>query len=157
MRRLVATKSSRTARRTLQHQYHIRAAPDRTFDAISRPEMLVRWLSDRAELVPRKGGKYLLGWTDGPTHTGTVLDYEPGKRVVLAWSWPGVALRGTEFRLSVEPKDGGSLLSVEHSGFPKLAKWTELYAGAEWGWTYFAMNLKSVLETGHDLRSRMDG
>ena len=156
MRSAVATKARRSERRTLNHQYLIRAPPDRTFDAISRPEMLVRWLADRAELVPRKGGAYLLAWTDGPTHTGKVVEFEPGRRIALAWSWPGIPLRGTVFRLSVEPKDGGSLFTVEHSGFPKLAKWTELYAGAEWGWTYFAMNLKSVLETGTDLRSPYD-
>lgn len=157
MDRLVAQKTRRTAHRTLNHQYLIRAPPARTFDAITRPEMLVRWLADRAELSPRKGGNYLLAWTDGPTHTGKVVEFEPGRRIALAWSWPGIALRGTVFRLSVKPEDGGSLLTIEHSGFPKLAKWTDLYAGAEWGWTYFAMNLKSVLETGHDLRTRKDG
>jgi hypothetical protein len=59
--------------------------------------------------------------------------------------------------LSVEPKDDGCLLRVDHEGFPKLEDWTDLYGGAEWGWTYFALNLKSVLETGHDLRSKYDG
>lgn len=153
----MAAKSRRPAGRTLSHQYLIRATPETTFDALTNPKMLVRWLADRAELTPRKGGTYLLGWTGGPTHTGKVLEFEPGRRVALAWSWPGVSLRGTVFRLSVEPKERGSLFTIEHSGFPKLAKWTELYAGAEWGWTYFAMNLKSVLETGHDLRSTLDG
>ena len=148
---------SREETRAVDHQYFIRAAPGRTFEAISTPEMLVKWLADRAELSPHKGGSYRLGWTGGPTHTGKVLEFEPGKKIALAWEWPGVSLRGTVFQLSVEPKGDGSLLRVEHSGFPKEEKWADLYGGAEWGWTYFALNLKSVLETGHDLRSEHDG
>ena len=147
----------RRGRRAVGHQYLIRATPEKTFDALVNPAMLVKWLADRAELSARKGGSYRLGWTDGPTHTGKLLEYDPGRSITLSWEWPGVALRGTTLRLSVEPKDGGSLFAIEHSGFPKLDEWTDLYGGAEWGWTYFAMNLKSVLETGHDLRSRLDG
>ena len=143
--------------RAVSHQYFIRTSAQRTFDAVTNPGMLVKWLADKAELTLRKGGSYRLGWNGGPTHTGTVLEFEPGKSIALSWDWPDVALHGTVFKLSVEPKDDGSLLIVEHSGFPKVEKWADLYGGAEWGWTYFAVNLKSVLETGHDLRSHYDG
>jgi uncharacterized protein YndB with AHSA1/START domain len=148
---------STETQRAVNHQYFIRAPPDAVFRAITEPQWLTRWLCDRAEISARKGGSYLLGWNDGPTHTGTIVDFHDGRRVALAWTWPGVELRGTVFSLSVEAKDDGSILTVEHSGFPRLEKWTELYGGAEWGWTYFALNLKSVLEKGHDLRSKYDG
>lgn len=143
--------------REVNHQYFIRAPPERTFDAITNPAMLVKWLADKAQLSARVGGDYLLAWTGGPTHTGKIVEFEPGHRIALEWSWPGVSLRGTVFRLSVEARDDGSLLQIEHQGFPKLEEWTDLYGGAEWGWTYFALNLKSVLEHGHDLRSSLDG
>ena len=147
----------RPGTRTVDHQYFIGASPERTFDALTNPGMLVKWLADEAEITPRKGGSYRLTWTGGPTHTGTVVEFEPGKSIALAWEWPGVSLRGTVLKLSVAPEGNGSLLMVQHSGFPKVEKWTDLYAGAEWGWTYFALNLKSVLENGHDLRSPHDG
>jgi uncharacterized protein YndB with AHSA1/START domain len=149
----MATKNGRS----VDHQYFIRATPDVVFRALTDPKQLTRWLCDHAELAPKKGGTYLLGWNDGPTHTGRIVDFRGGHRIALAWSWPGVDLEGTVFSLSVASKDGGTLLRVEHSGFPRLERWTELYGGAEWGWTYFALNLKSVLETGHDLRSKYDG
>jgi uncharacterized protein YndB with AHSA1/START domain len=98
-----------------------------------------------------------MAWKDGPTHTGTITEFRPGELIAFAWAWPGVELQGTVFALSVAAKDQGTLLTVEHRGFPQDPKWTDLYAGAEWGWTYFAMNLKSVLENGHDLRSSYDG
>jgi len=146
-----------TTERAVDHQYFIRAAPGAVFRAITDPQMLTRWLCDRAELSPKQGGGYLLGWNGGPTHTGEVVDFREGHRVALAWSWPGVELQGTVFTLAVEEQDDGTLLRVEHTGFPRLEEWTDLYGGAEWGWTYFALNLKSVLETGHDLRSKHDG
>lgn len=77
--------------------------------------------------------------------------------MTLSWDWEGVNLHNTLFKLSVEQKGKGALFKVEHSGFPIDNKWIDLFAGAEWGWTYFAMNLKSVLETSRDLRSKYDG
>ncbi len=151
------TKRKEPPSRSVGHQYYIDRTPAEVFRAITDPAMLVRWLSDTARIDLRTGGSYLLGWKDGPQHTGTVAEYVPGQRLSLTWQWPGIALEGTRFSLSVEPEGRGTLLSVEHSGFPKLEKWTDLYGGAEWGWTYFAMNLKSVLESGRDLRSPHDG
>lgn len=48
------------------------------------------------------------------------------------------------------------MLKFRHAGFPKAEKWVELYGGAIHGWMYFMMNLKSVLDHGHDLRSGND-
>jgi len=143
--------------REVDHQYFIRAQPQAVFQAISEDRWLTKWLCDRAEIEPKKGGLYLLGWKDGPTHQGTILEFVPGQRISFAWSWPGVELAGTVFSLTVEAQEGGSLLRLHHSGFPREERWTDLYGGAEWGWAYFAMNLKSVLESGRDLRSPRDG
>lgn len=149
----MATKT----KRSVSHHYFIRAAPDSVFRALTDAKWLTRWLCDRAAFSPKKGGKYLLAWNDGPTHTGSIVAFREGRRVALAWTWPGVELHGTVLSLSVTAKDGGTVLNVEHTGFPRMEKWTELYGSAEWGWTYFAMNLKSVLEHRHDLRSDTDG
>jgi len=142
---------------TVNHQYFVHVPPKSVFEAFSTPEQLVRWMSDTAEIELRESGRYALGWKNGPTHRGTVLEFVPGRSVTLSWDWPNVDLHGTRFKLAVEPKDDGALFFVEHSGFPAEARWGELYGGAEWGWTFFAMNLKSVLETGWDLRTPLDG
>jgi uncharacterized protein YndB with AHSA1/START domain len=141
----------------VDHQYFLRASPTAVFEAISRPESLVRWLSDSAEITLRKDGRYRIGWKDGPTHSGRLLEYDPGRSLTLSWEWEGVPLRNTRLRMSVEPIDDGALFHIEHSGFPAEERWGELYGGAEWGWTYFAMNLKSFVETGRDLRAKYDG
>ena len=145
------------SKRSVDHQYFIRTEPAAVFRALTEPAWLTRWLCDTAEISPRKGGSYRFGWNGGPTHTGTIVEYAPDQRVAFAWRWPGVELDGTVLSLTVTPREGGALLNVQHTGFPRQEQWVDLYGGAEWGWTYFAMNLKSVLEHGHDLRAAPDG
>ncbi len=143
--------------RTIGLQVFVHASPKKVFKALSEPELLTRWLLDRATLTPRKGGRYSFTWEGGPTHTGKVLEFVPGKRITLTWQWPGKEkLLMTKLKLSVEPKEGGSVLKLTHSGFPRHERWVDLYGGSIQGWTYFMVNLKSALDYGHDLRSKHD-
>jgi len=144
--------------RSVSHKFFIRAPPKKVFEAVSDPKQLVKWASDTATVSPRKGGSYTLGFDGGRwIHSGKVLQYLPGVKVAYSWEWPGGELHGTKLTWTVKPMKGGTLLKVEHSGFPRSEKWTDLYGITEWGWTYYSMNLKSVMETGHDLRSSNDG
>jgi uncharacterized protein YndB with AHSA1/START domain len=152
--------ASRAAKETrvLENQYFVRASPAQVFRALTDPERIVRWFADRAELEPRKGGAYRLGWQDGPTHAGKLLDFVPDRRVTFAWTWKEVPAVGTtRFRLEVERRGDGTLLTVSHLDIPSGIEYVELYAGAVWGWTYFMMNLKAFVEHGIDLRSKLDG
>ncbi len=144
--------------RTVRNQYYVRAPPRKVFRAITDPKRITRWFADRAELSARKGGRYRFEWTDGPTHAGTLLEFVRGETVTFAWTWPGLEAAGTtRLKLAVAPKGRGTIVRLTHSRLPAGRKWDALFVGSVWGWTYFMMNLKSVLETGHDLRSRHDG
>lgn len=135
----------------------VHASPRKVFEAVSVPEILARWMVDRATLSPRTGGHYTFTWEGGPTHSGRVLRFHRGKRIVLTWQWPGDEKLGvTRLALSVERRGGGTVLKFVHSGFRSDGRWNDLYDGAIRGWTYFMMNLKSVLEHGYDLRSPLD-
>ncbi len=148
---------ARTRPRTLRLPMFIHARPKRVFKWITDPERIPRWLCDSASLSARKGGRYTLAWKDGPSHAGRVLEFSRGSGLTLSWQWPGKEDLGvTKLRLSVQPKRAGTLLRFTHSGFRRSAEWDELYEGAVRGWTYFMMNLKSVLEGGRDLRSPYD-
>ena len=143
--------------RTIQLPIFIHASPSKVFEAISDPAALTLWFVDKAELTPRKGGAYAFTWEGGPTHTGRVLEFVRNRSITLGWRWPGMeALSLTKLRLSVRPKDGGTVLTFTHSGFHDGGLWVELHDGAIRGWTYFMMNLKSVMEHGFDLRSPND-
>jgi uncharacterized protein YndB with AHSA1/START domain len=146
-----------TKTRTIRLSIFIHASPKEVFDAITKPEILTRWFMDRATLSPRKGGSYSFTWEGGPTHSGRITEFARGKHIVLSWQWPGMEKLGvTKLKLSVEPQHGGTVLRFTHSGFLKRGAWVDLHEGAIRGWTYFTMNLKSVLENGYDLRSPYD-
>jgi|HubBroStandDraft_1064217.scaffolds.fasta_scaffold52278_2 uncharacterized protein YndB with AHSA1/START domain len=148
---------ARPKTRTIRLQTYVRASPKKAFRYISEPKRLSRWMLDEAVLSPRKGGSYSFTWTGGPTHRGKVLEFVRGKRITLTWQWPGMEDQlTTKLKLSVETKEGGTVLKFTHSGFPKQEKWVELYGGAIQGWTYFLMNFKSVVDHGRDLRSNFD-
>jgi uncharacterized protein YndB with AHSA1/START domain len=143
--------------RAIELPIFIHASPDAVFRAITEPAQLTRWLLDRATLSARKGGRYSFSWEDGPTHTGRVLEFVPDEELTLSWQWPGHEKLGvTTLRLSLEAEEGGTVLRFAHTGFGAGEAWTDLYDGAIRGWTYLQMNLKSVLEVGHDLRSPLD-
>ena len=135
----------------------IHSSTKAVFAAVTDAKKLTRWFPDKAALSPHKGGSYAFEWIDGPTHTGKVLEFSPGRSVTLTWQWPGKERLGlTKLKISVDRKAGAALLRFTHSGFGTGRVWSELYEGAIRGWTYYMMNLKSVLETGRDLRSPED-
>ena len=145
------------AKRALRAPIFIHASPRVVFPFLTDPRKLTMWFMDRASLSPVKGGTYSFTWEGGPTHTGSVLDFAAGERITLTWQWPGKEQLGvTRLRISLERKAGGTVVQFTHSGFRSGGDWTELYEGAIRGWTYFLMNLKSVVETGRDLRSPYD-
>ena len=147
--------SART--RTLLAPIFIHSTRSEVFRAITDPKILSKWFVDHATLEARKGGSYAFGWDGGPTHTGKVLDLVPNTRITLSWKWPGhEKLPATRLKMSVERKDGGTVLLFTHSGFGNGREWTALHEGAIRGWTYFMMNLKAFMETGKDLRSPDD-
>lgn len=147
-----------SSNKTLQvdRQFFIHASPRKVFEAISTPSGLASWMVVRAELPREEGARYELEFDGGWRHHGTVDRFQARRSIALAWAWKGVPLKGTILTLSVRSKNGGALFRVVHRGFPREQKWVELYGISEWGWTYYGMNLKSVLETGHDLRSPWD-
>lgn len=142
---------------SVDQQLFIRASPRAVFEAISTPGGLCSWMVARADLTAKAGASYELEFDGGWKHRGTVQRYQAGRSIGLIWSWEGVPLRGTILTLSVRPRRGGTMFRLVHRGFPREKKWIDLYGVSEGWWRYYGMNLKSVLETGHDLRSRWDG
>jgi uncharacterized protein YndB with AHSA1/START domain len=141
----------------VDRQFFIRASVAPVFDAISTARGLASWMVVRADLPARAGARYELEFDGGWRHVGSVERFRAGRSIALTWAWDSVPLKGTVLTLSVQAKRGGTLFHLVHSGFPRETKWMDLYGVTEWGWTYYGMNLKSVLESHHDLRSPSDG
>lgn len=95
------------------------ASADAVYSAWTEPKRLARWLAPRHCSVsavtndPRKGGHYRIDGVDGNgaeySISGTYLDLEAGRRIVMSWVYngPAVALRGDESLIVAELRELG--------------------------------------------------
>lgn len=93
--------------------------PTSTFALITQPDRLRRWMAVAARIELRTGGAYRWTVTPGHSAAGTVIDVDPGKRVVFTWGWedhgdppPG----GSTVTITLTPVDGGTEVRLVHDG-----------------------------------------
>ena len=93
--------------------------PDEAFALITQPERLRRWQTVSAYVDLRAGGDYRWTVTPGHVAAGTYREVEPGRRVVFGWGWEGSAdlpPDASTVTVTVEPAEGGSLVTLVHEG-----------------------------------------
>jgi uncharacterized protein YndB with AHSA1/START domain len=127
------------------------APPETVWRALTDPAELTRWLARAARTEGRPGGSFELRWDDLRI-AGRYLQFEPPRRLRFTWGQPESPFPETVIVVNLQPRDGGTALSWEHYGFGRGEGWDEYYVGSARAWAGYLKNLRSVLETGHDLR-----
>jgi uncharacterized protein (TIGR03086 family) len=119
--------------------------PDAAFDLVTQPDRLRRWMTVAARVDLRAGGGYR--WTVTPGHhaAGTVVDVDPGKRVMYTFGWeedddlpPGAST----VTVTLTPVDGGTEVRLVHEGLTD-----EQAARHAEGWNHF---LGRLVDAGRD-------
>ena len=93
--------------------------PADTFALITEPDRLRRWMTVAARVDLRAGGEYRWTVTPGHTAAGTVVDVDPGRRVVYSWGWEGggdLAPGASTVTVTLTPVDGGTEVRLIHDG-----------------------------------------
>jgi glutathione S-transferase len=118
--------------RTLQLTRFIRAPREKVFDAFVNPSLLSAWHCPRGmrvqqaqadareggtwrlEMVSREGTRFAVG--------GRYREVSPPQRLVYTWQWegdvPGMPPVQTLIEVRFASRDGGTELSMTHTGFP---------------------------------------
>jgi uncharacterized protein (TIGR03086 family) len=120
--------------------------PDATFALITQPERLRRWMAVAARVELRPGGDYRWTVTPGHTAAGTVVDVEPGKRVVYTWGWEGDGdpePGGSTVTVTLTPVDAGTEVRLVHDGLTD-----EQAAHHAVGWNHFMDRLVAAGRDG---------
>ena len=112
----------------LHIERHFAARPERVFQALTDPSELVRWWGPEGFTVPeceldvRPGGAWrtCLRNPEGSLHcaSGIYREVVPPKRLVYTWSWETEGPpHETLVTIELEPRDGGTDLTLRHQGF----------------------------------------
>jgi glutathione S-transferase len=108
---------------------HFKASPAQVFAAFTEKALIQSWYGPESVTVPhcevdaRVGGKYRIEMhaRSGAVHvvTGEFKEVKAPERLVYTWGWLNGAGRGPEtlVTLTFTPKDGGTELTLEQSGF----------------------------------------
>lgn len=112
----------------IRQEVDFQASPQRLYDALTDAEQFQAFSQQSAEIHREPGGVFKC--FDGQI-SGRILDLVPNQRIVQAWRvgmWPEGLFSIVRFEL--KRSDNGTLLVMEHSGFPE-----EFRGHLEGGWS----------------------
>jgi uncharacterized protein YndB with AHSA1/START domain len=104
------------------------ATPDMVFRSIYDGTLFAccGFAPDTMKIDFQVGGKYRMQYKNDPEVTGEFLEIIPNQKAVFTWSE-----ENTKVTITVNPREAGSLVMIEHEGLPDT-KWFERFKG---GWT----------------------
>jgi len=120
------------------------------YRAFTNSTSLREWLCDVSTVEPRPLGRMYLWWRGDFYSSGHYLEVKENRRVKFRW-FSSIDSAPTEVTVTFIGKDGGTLVRLEHD-IPDDPAWAKIAEGFRENWTDSLENLKSVLETGIDLR-----
>jgi uncharacterized protein YndB with AHSA1/START domain len=138
---------------TQVYQAFIKAAPERVWQAITEPDLTMRFF--HGARITNTPERHVSFGPDGSTWgDGAVLEWDPPRRLVHEWRSlydPELATEEpSRVTWEIQPQDGGvCLVTITHDrleGAPRTAK---SVSGP--GWTFVLSGLKTLLETGTSL------
>jgi uncharacterized protein YndB with AHSA1/START domain len=144
-------KTPARAPSTYSFKQTVNAPPAEVYRAFTHATALRDWLCDAAQAEARVGGRLYLWWGSGFYMSGEFTALEPGKKIVFTWDGKGEPAP-TKVQVSLKEKDGGTAVTLTHSGVGSGTAWASTVRAITKDWPESLANLASVLETGIDLR-----
>lgn len=127
--------------RRLEKSVELDATPEQVWAAIATGPGISTWFVP-TELEEREGGEVRQDFGGGYTDTGSVVAYEPGRRIVLGAGAEGVSRHAFEYLVEAR-EGGGTVLRFVQSGFDDDADgWENEYTSFDKGWDLFFGNLR---------------
>lgn len=136
---------------TLHFECEVQASPEEVYRAFTRPAALRRWLCDDCQADPRPGGRLYLWWESGYYATGVFNQLEPDAKVAFTWfgrEEPGP----TQVEVTLDSDAGRTTVNLAHKAVGTGETWAETRSELQRGWRIALENLRSIVETGRDLR-----
>ncbi len=120
------------------------------YRAFTNSTSLREWLCDVATTEPHVGGRIYLWWRGDFYSSGHYLELTENRNIKFKW-YSNIDPAATEVNVVFTEKDGGTLVHIDHH-VPDDDSWKKIGDGFRENWQDSLRNLRSVLETGIDLR-----
>ena len=137
---------------TPQHvfQVYIRATPEQIWQAITDPAMTRRYYHATAVASDWQVGSPIDYLFEGESALhGEIVEADPPRRLVHTFSFPGNDDPPSRATWEVSPMGDTCLVRLTHDGF---ASETETFRSVQNGWPLVLSGLKTLLETGEEMR-----
>jgi uncharacterized protein YndB with AHSA1/START domain len=109
----------------VQREIFIAARPEAVFEFFRDPALMALWIGRGHLLDARPGGAFHIEVSDGNVASGTFTVVDPPRRIAFTWGWEAQTFSRVELppgsslvEIELEPRDGGTLLRLRHSGLP---------------------------------------
>jgi len=112
----------KTIQQTVKLTRTIQASPEMIWTALTQASGLREWMCDGARSVPRKGGLIQVWWDSGYEARGVFTAYKPPGTLAFTWNSP-MEPAETSVKFTLKPVEGGTKVTVIHSGFGTGKKW----------------------------------
>ena len=135
---------------TVNVETFVKAPVKFAYRAFTNSTSLREWLCDIATVQPHPRGRMYLWWRGDFYSSGHYIELDENRCVKFRW-YASIDSAPTEVTVSFTDKDDGSLVSLAHE-VPDDPSWEKIAETFRQNWESSLENLKSVLETGIDLR-----
>jgi uncharacterized protein YndB with AHSA1/START domain len=129
----------------------IHAPAAEAYRAFTRSVAMREWMCDGAVVDARPGGRLYVWWNSGYYAAGEFTALEPDHRVACTWQGRGEP-GASQVEVVITPAGDDVEVTLTHGGFGAGDAWEKTRGESQDGWTQGMEDLKSVLETGQDLR-----
>lgn len=126
----------------------VRARREKVYQAWTDEKVITEWFTEKAVIVPRKGGRLFFEWEGGDKLETTVIYARRPTRFVFPFGGKKV-----EVAVSFSGVKGGTIVELHQYNMSRSPKSKAMmHTGCREGWAFFLTNLKAYLEHGIDLR-----
>ena len=137
----------------IRQRTFIAAPPEKVFATITSATEWDRFFTTGMILEAKIGGRCCFNWKDwGPDRftcnsEGKVVAFEPNSLFAFEW-YPVGKENPTTISFTLEPEFGGTVLTIEESGYPDTEKGRAMILECASGWGEAATLLKFYIEHG---------
>jgi uncharacterized protein YndB with AHSA1/START domain len=142
------------ARSRFEYAIYLSSPPEKVWSALLDPEATREYWQHENRSEWKVGSRWEHRGLDGEDSVdlaGTVVEFDPPRRLVLTWAFPeneGSPKDHSKVTLTIEPHQGSTRVTVIHED---LEPDSEMVEGITDGWPKVLSSLKSYLETGRAL------